>query len=389
MKHRLLALLCSSAGLVLLTALVGCQSGTPPPASEPPVVTVAYPVRKQVTDYKDFTGRTAAPDMVDIRARVTGYIVKMPFKEGEEVKKDQVLVEIDPRPYKAEVDKADASLKLREANYKLAIADYQRARMLARTPGAISRQELDSYAAKEIESKAAVASARAALEGTQLTLDYCKVLSPIDGRVSNFYLTIGNLVTQDQTKLTTVVSVDPMYVYVDVDERTMLHVQTLIREGKVKASSEEEYPLYLGLANEEGHPHKGTINFVDNRVNPSTGTLRVRGVFANPMIKGSRVLSPGLFARVRIPIGDPHPAILVSDRALGTDQGQKFLYVVNDKNEVVYRRVKVGALHGGLREVTEGLKPGERVIVNGLQRVRPGVTVNPKAGEMIPAAGTK
>ena len=193
---------------------------------------------------------------------------------------------------------------------------------------------------------------------------------------------MGNLIQSgDQsggTLLTTIVSVDPMYAYFDVDERTVLRVRQLIREGKAKSAREAVWPVSLGLANEEGFPHQGTINFVDNQVNPRTGTLRVRGVFPNK----DEVLSPGFFARVRVPIGRPHKALLVTDRALDTDQGQKVLYVVNEKNEVVSRPVRLGALHDGLREITDGLKPGERVIVNGLQQVRPGVTVEPKLVDM-------
>ncbi len=178
--------------------------------------------------------------------------------------------------------------------------------------------------------------------------------------------------------LTTIVSVDPMYAYFDVDEHTVLRVRQLIREGKVKSARDVEWPVWLGLANEDGHPHRGTINFVDNQVNPKTGTLRLRGVFPNK----DELLSPGYFARVRVPIGYAHSALLVSERALDTDQGQKIVYVVNDKNEVVPRPVQLGQLQDGLREITDGLKPGERVIVNGLQQVQPGATVEPKLVDM-------
>jgi RND family efflux transporter MFP subunit len=212
----------------------------------------------------------------------------------------------------------------------------------------------------------------------QLDLEYTKVLAPVSGRVSRFVVTVGNLIQSgDQnggTLLTTIVSVDPMYAYFDVDERTVLRIRQLIREGKAKSAREIEWPVSLGLANEEGFPHQGTINFEDNQVNPKTGTLRVRGVFPNK----DEALSPGFFARVRVPIGRAHQALLVTDRALDTDQGQKILYIVNPKNEVVSRPVRLGALHDGLREITDGLMPGESVIVNGLQQVRPGVTVEPK-----------
>jgi RND family efflux transporter MFP subunit len=220
--------------------------------------------------------------------------------------------------------------------------------------------------------------ARATLESNQLNLDFTKVTSPIDGRTSRYLVTIGNLIVQDNTLLTTVVSVNPIYAYVDVDEHTVLHVRQLIREGKAQSAREGAIPVSLGLADEQGFPHQGTINFVDNQVNVKTGTLRIRGVFDNK----DEALSPGFFVRVRVPIGLPHKAILVSDRAIDTDQGQKIVYVVNDKNEVVYRPVKLGAMHDGLRVVEEGLKTDERVIVNGLQRVRPGMTVDPKPVDM-------
>ena len=195
-------------------------------------------------------------------------------------------------------------------------------------------------------------------------------------------MTVGNLIQSgDQnngTLLTTIVSVDPMYAYFDMDERTVLRVRQLIREGKARSASQTAWPVAMGLATEEGFPHRGTINFEDNQVNPRTGTLRVRGVFPNK----DEALTPGFFARVRVPIGNAHRALLVTDRALDTDLGQKVLYVVNEKNEVVSRPVQPGALHGGLREIIGGLKPGERVIVSGLQQVRPGVTVEPTLLEM-------
>jgi RND family efflux transporter MFP subunit len=367
---------------VLAAALGGCEQPATAP-SEPPVVSVSLPVRREVTDYRQFTGRTQAPETVEVRARVTGYLEKMPFKEGEEVKKGDLLFEIDPRPYKAEWDRLEAQVKLAEARYRLAGADYARAQKASRgSSGAVSRQELETYRSKEIEARESVGAAKANAEGAKLNLNFCTIKSPLSGKVSRYNYTIGNLVNADQTVLTNIVSQDPMYAYFDVDERTMLLVQDLIREGKVKASRETEYPVAIGLANEKGFPHQGLINFVDNQVNAGTGTLRVRGVFANPAVNDLRTLSPGLFVRVRLPIGNPHPALLVADQAVGTDQGQKILYVVNAKNEVVSRPVTLGAVHDGLREVLAGLSPNERVIVDGLQRVRPGLTVEPRVVPM-------
>jgi RND family efflux transporter MFP subunit len=216
----------------------------------------------------------------------------------------------------------------------------------------------------------------------QLDLDYTKVTAPVSGRVSRYVVTVGNLIQSgDQnggTLLTTVGSVDPMYAYFDVGEHTVLRVRQLVRAGKAKSARDGELPVWLGLANEDGYPYRGTINFVDNQVNPKTGTLRLRGVFPNQ----DEALSPGYFARVRVPIGFPHQALLVSDRALDTDQGQKVVFVVDKDNQVVSRPVRIGALHDGLRAIEGGVKPGERVIVNGLQQVRPGITVEPRLVDM-------
>jgi RND family efflux transporter MFP subunit len=244
-----------------------------------------------------------------------------------------------------------------------------------------------SLSSKEVDI-ANIAADKAVVVQRQLDLDYTKVTAPVSGRVSRYVVTIGNLIQSgDQgggTLLTTIVSVDPMYAYFDVDEYTALRVRQLVREGKSDSPRAGGYPVFLGLANEEGYPHQGTINFVDNQVNSKTGTIRLRGVFPNPQ----EHLLPGYFARVRAPLGRPHTALLVTDRALDTDQGQKVLYVVNEKNEVVSRPVRLGALHDGLREITFGLKAGELVVVKGLQQVRPGLIVEPKLVDM-PAPAEK
>jgi RND family efflux transporter MFP subunit len=246
----------------------------------------------------------------------------------------------------------------------------------------VSRSDLDKTAAARGVDIANVAADKALVASRELDLEYTKVIAPVSGRISRYVVTVGNLIQSgDQgggTLLTTIMSVDPMYAYFDVDEYTVLRVRRLIREGKATSAREGDVSVWLGLANDEGFPHPGTINFVDNQVNARTGTLRLRGVFPNK----DGALIPGYFARVRVPIGFPHPALLVSDRAVDTDQGQKIVYVVNEKNEVVSRPVRLGALHDGLREITDGVKPGERIIVNGLQQVRPGMIVEPKPVDM-------
>ena len=373
MRIRLLGLCLVLAGCARVPS--GVQEAAPVP------VTVSRPVERDVTDYADFTGRTAAVDSVEVRAHVWGYLEKVNFTEGVLVKKGDVLFELDPRPYQVLLDQAKAKVAQDQAQLAYHEADYQRYQELIRI-GGVSKSDLDRIKAARGVDIANIAADEAAVASRQLDLDYTKVIAPVSGRVSRYVVTVGNLIQSgDQnggTLLTTIVSVDPMYAYFDVDEHTALRVRQLVRERKSDSPRDVGYPVSLGLANEEGHPHRGTINFVDNQVNPRTGTIRVRGVFPNK----EQVLLPGLFGRVRAPIGRAHKALLVSDRALDTDLGQKILYVVNDKNEVVSRPVRLGALHDGLREITDGLKPGERVIVSGLQQVRPGITVEPKLVDM-------
>src|SRR5262249_42719680 len=344
-------------------------------------VTVSRPVERDVTDYADFTGRTAAVDSVEVRARVWGYLDKVNFKEGALVKAGDVLFEIDPRTYRAALTQAEGNLAAMQARVRRLDADLARARRALEVRAA-STEDYDRIEGDRGEAVGSVEALRGTVQQAKLDLEYTKVLAPVSGRVSRYVVTEGNLIQSGQngngTLLTTLVSVDPMYAYFDVDEHTALRVRKLVREGKSDSPRDGGYPGWLGLANEEGYPHRGTINFADNQVNPKTGTIRVRGVFPNK----EQVLLPGLFARVRTPIGRLHKALLVSDRALDTDQGQKILYVVNEKNEVVSRPVRLGVLHDGLREITDGLKPGERVIVNGLQRVQPGMTVEPKLVDM-------
>ena len=366
---------------VCLTAAGCTQRPAEAPAPQPISVAVSYPVEREVTDYKDFTARTAAVDSVEVRAHVWGYLDKVNFKEGALVEKGEVLFELDPRPYQALLNQAKAKVVQDEAQLAFDEAEYRRNLTLLEKK-AVSQSEFDKSAAARGVDIANVAADKAVVASRQLDLEYTKIVASVSGRVSRYVVTVGNLIQSgDQnggTLLTTIVSVDPMYAYFDVDEYTVLRVRQLVREGKAKSAREGELPVWLGLTNEKGYPHAGTINFVDNQVNPKTGTLRIRGVFPN---KGEALL-PGYFARVRVPIGLPHQALLVSDRALDADQGQKILYVVNDKNEVVSRPVQLGALQNGLREITEGLKPGERVVVNGLQQVRPGIIVEPKLVDM-------
>lgn len=377
--HRLIAVpVVIAMGITVL--LPGCTSATAePPAIPPTLVTVSHPVERNVTDYNDQTGRTAAPETVEIRARVTGFLDQIHFKEGMLVKKGDVLFEIDPRPYQAQLDFATAQLAANEALLTKARSNNARYKALAsKSATVVTQQELVEHQAEEDQAASIVEQSKATLATSKLNLGFTKIVAPIDGRAGRFLVTQGNLVQQEQTLLTTIVSVDPMYAYFDVDERTLLGIRKLIREGKAKSAREVEWPVMLELAIESGYPHHGTINFVDNRVNPQTGTLSVRAVFPN---KGE-ILSPGLFARIRVPIGAAHQALLITDRAIDSDQGQKIVYVVNEKNEVISRPITVGAVHDGLRVVEQGLKLEDRIIVNGLQRVRPGLVVESKLVEM-------
>ncbi len=372
----------SALVLGLCLALAGCARGpSEAPPEAPPPVTVSYPVGREVTDHADFTARTAAVDSVELRARVSGYLDRVNFKEGALVKKGDLLFEIDPRTYQAVLNTAEGAFESAKARVARAAADVARGRRMI-MEGAMGREEFDKMVGEHGEAVGSLASLKAAVARARLDLEYTRVTAPVSGRVSNFRVTVGNLVQAGDltggTLLTTIVSVDPMYAYFDVDERTVLRVKQLIREGKAKAADDPDIPVWLGLANEDGFPHRGTINFVDNQVNPKTGTQKVRGVFPNK----DEALSPGYFARVRVPIGVPHQALLVTERALDTDQGQKVVYVLDSNNKVLSRPVRLGALHDGLREITEGLKAGERVVVNGLQQVRPGLTVEPNLVDM-------
>jgi multidrug efflux system membrane fusion protein len=372
-----------------LAAVGGCHEQAAelaPP--QPPAVPVSKPVQQQVTNYVDYTGRTDAVEAVNIIARVTGYLVKMPFREGSEVKKGELLFEIDPRPYQDQLNLGQAQLANYQAQQRLADANFRRAGELIQNKS-ISQQEYEQFRATKDQAAAQVQSAQANISVYKLNLEFCQVTSPIDGRTSRYFLTLGNLVNQDQTMLTTVVSQDPMYAYFDADEPTLLRVRRAVGEGKVKPAVANKNPVLMGLQDEEGFPHAGTMDFVNNQVNPTTGSITVRGVFPNPILgQGVRLLSPGMFVRIRLPIGEPHPALLVIDRAIGSDQGLNYVYVVDAEKKIQYRRVTTGALQdNGLRVIDSGLKPEDWVVVGAIQQVRPRMGVRPDQ-EAMPTLGS-
>ena len=350
------------------------------PAAPLQTVTVAPVPEREISEWDEFTGRLEAVDQVEIRPRVSGYIKRVAFTEGREVKKGEVLFEIDPRPYQAELARAEAELERAKSAAALAASDVQRAQTLVKAQ-AISREEYDSRTSAEAQGGAGVKAAEAAVQTARLNLEWTRVRSPINGRVSNALVTSGNLVEAGPpaTLLTTVVSLDPMYVYFDSDEQTYLRYAGRARHGSNWRTA--KLPVYLGLANEDGFPHEGQLDFVDNQIDPNTGTIRTRAVFSNTL----RALTPGLFARVKL-VGDhKRKALLVRDAAIGTDQDRKFVLVVGQGDTLAYRPVVPGRLVDGLRIIDSGLQPGEHVVVNGLMRVRPGMKVAPQLAEMTAA----
>jgi multidrug efflux system membrane fusion protein len=359
----------------------------------PPEVEVSLPVSKEIRDYEEFAGRLEAKETIQVRARVTGYLVKAPperekvkgsgkfFKEGGLVQKGDLLFEIDPLVYEAQLARAKASVLKAEAAFQQAERDWNRATTLGSSSGyqAISREEYDKFRGAYTVAEAEVKVARADLKIAQVNMDYCRVLAPMSGRISKVTVDPGNLVKADDTVLTSIGDSNPIKAYFDVDERTLTRILHLMEQGVIP---KEAYgvPVEMGLADEEDRPHKGYIDFTDNFVDVGTGTLRVRGSFENPR----ELLVPGMFVRVRLPIGQPLKTLLIAEKALVTDQGQKYVYVVKDENtaaqegKVDYRRAKLGRLIEGLRVIKEGLADNEKVVVSGLQRVRPDIQVKLK-----------
>jgi membrane fusion protein, multidrug efflux system len=369
--------------LVLLLPLIcGCHRSPALGTTSPPIVSVVQPVSREIIEWDEYIGRLESPETVEVRARVSGYLDKVHFKEGKEVKKGDLLFTIDPRPYQAEFDRADGDYQRALNQSELAKNDAERASKLG---GArvISTEELDTKTKNYNAALAAAKAAKGTADLAKLNLEFCQVRAPIDGRISRALVTEGNLISggvSGTTLLTTIVSLDPLYLYGDADERAILKYNRLAREGTRVSARDEKIPAEMELGDETGFPHKGFMDFVDNRIDPSTGTLRARGVFRNE----DRRLSPGFFARIRIPGSGKYQALLIPDRALGADQAQKFVYVVNAEKKVEFRPVKVGGMSDGLRIVSSGLKGDEQIIVEGQMRVRPGVVVDARPPEKAP-----
>jgi RND family efflux transporter MFP subunit len=362
------AALAFAAGALLLA---GCGKGgaAQMQAPPPPVVTVAPVEQREITEWSEFTGRTEAVESVEVRPRVSGHIHEVRFQSGQLVKKGDVLFVIDPRWYQAEFDRRQGEYLQAEAHLANARRDAERAARLL-TSKAISSEEADATQSQSQEAQAALLAAKAVLESARLDLEFTQVRAPIDGRVSRALLTAGNYVSGiagAASLLTTIVSVDPIYVYADVDENSLLRFNAVANKG-------DRVPVDLALADEDNFPRRGAIESFDNKLDPNTGTILLRAVFPNP---DGRIL-PGLFARIRVPMSAKYDAVLVDEAAIGTDQAQKFVLALGDKNTAEYRKITLGPEIDGRRVVRSGLQPGEKIIVNGLQRARPGTPVTPE-----------
>jgi RND family efflux transporter MFP subunit len=372
-------------GFVVGIMLVGCHRM---PAIVPPAVhkvDAALPIEKEVVDHEDFTGQTDAVSRVDIRARVSGYLVKVNFKDGDIVKQGTLLYQIDPRPFQAALDQANGTLERLVADKALLDIQVDRYRKLAEK-GAGSQQDLDQYLAQQAENIGAINSAKAQIEIAQLNLDFTRIESPISGKISRTLLTEGNLVVADNTLLTTLMSIDPIYAYFNIEEPTLLRLVKMKREGLLPHRQFGMTEVSMGLADDVHHefPMKGVLDFSNNTVDSRTGTILVRGRFENPFEFPDKppLMLPGLFIRARLNIGTAHKTCLVTERAIGTDQGKKYVYVLDDNDKVVYRPVTLGLVFDGLQAIESGLTPADRVVVNGLQRVRPGAKVEPELCDM-------
>lgn len=374
--HDLLAI------VVMLFVVSSCkpQQATPPP----PEVSVAQPVTKEVTEWDDFTGRLEPIKSVEVRARVSGYLDSIHFKDGQQVKAGELLFVIDPRPYEAEAERARAELKRAQAQRNLAQQNLQRAEKLIQG-NTIAPEQFDARRNEYDIADANVSQAEAAAKSAELNLEFTQVMAPIDGRISRRYADEGNFVTggsAQSTLLTTIVPFNPLYATFDADERVVLKYTRLNLTGERKSSRDAPTPVRIALADEKEFTHEGKMDFVDNRLDPETGTLRGRALVENS--KG--LLTPGLFVRVQLKGRGPYPALLIPDEAIGTDQSKKFVMLV-DKDGLAQRRfVTPGRLYDGLRSVEEGLTPEDRVIVGGLMRVRPGMPVKIKEASDAAAA---
>ena len=369
--------------------LTSCPEAPPPPMPPPAVVTVTPPVKQKVTEWDEFTGRLDAAESVNLYSQVTGYLQSVEFVDGSEVKKGDVLFKLDARPFQAVLDQAQAQVEQASVKVELTRNEFNRAKGLLDSK-AISAEDYDQKSKAVREAEAGLRVAQATAEKAKLDVEYCTVKAPMDGRIGRRLMDVGGLVIggpMGATMLASIVSLDPIYCYVDADELCVLRYQRLNRDKSDPSNPENRILAEMALADDTGYPHKGVIDFVDNRLNPSTGTIQVRMVLPNPKPeRGQRVLQPGYFARVRVPGQGSYDALMVDDKAVGADQAQKIVMVVDDKNIVMPRPVVVGPVINGLRVIREGISENDRVVVNGMAKVRPGMPVNPMTPEEVAKA---
>ncbi|OQW78082.1 MAG: efflux transporter periplasmic adaptor subunit [Proteobacteria bacterium ST_bin11] len=373
--HHLLHL--SAIFILLQLGLVGCDSTSKPegaPAAPPPPnVKIAQPLSRETTEWDEYTGRVEAVSSVDIRARVGGYLDKVNFTAGAKVKKGDLLFQIDPKPLQAQLNFAQAELERAKTKSELAKNDLGRAENLFKAK-AISAEEYDMRNKGLREAAAAVESAQASVYTAKLNLEYTEIRAPISGRVGREMITAGNLVKADDTLLTNIVSTDPVYVYVDADEQSVLRYRRHAQQHGKASADLKGTPVELAVADEIDFPHQGKLDYIAPREDAATGTLTLRGVFANP----DEPLSPGFFARLRVQASASYPALLLPDRAIATDQAQRFVWVINQDNQAEYRQVTPGSRIGEMRVIRSGLQAGDWVVVEGLQKLKPGAKVNPE-----------
>lgn len=377
-RNTLGLFLLGSIAAIVLSACGNPQAANEPEAPAAPEVSVAKVVSERITEWDEFTGRLQAPETVNLVPRVSGYIEQVHFTEGALVNKGDLLVQIDPQPFAAEVARLKAELQSAQSALALAESEYQRAEKLS-VARAISAELLDTRLASKQQTAANVASVKAALHRAELDLSYTRITAPISGRVSYALITAGNYVNAGQSQLTSLVSTDKMYAYFDVDEQSYLKYLRLSEDGK-RADTRDATanPVYMALADDSDYQHMGNIDFVDNSVNQQTGTIRIRATFAN----SDNSLLPGLFARIKLVGSDSYQGILIDEKAIGTDLNNKFVLLVNAENQLEYRAVKLGEKVNGLRIVREGLSANDKIVVNGLQRVMPNIQIAPKLVDM-------
>ena len=362
------------ACLTLSALALGCTHEKPKEAeAKPPEVFIEQPYESVVREEQEFTGQTVAIETIEVRARVSGYLERNFFKDGDEVCAGALLFQIDERPYRAEFERTSATLAQSKAHLERMQRQEERAVKLFEKK-AISQEQYDTALFDRAEAEAAVSAAQASKDTAELDLGFTKITSKINGRISRRMVDPGNLVQADTTPLTTIVSMDPIYAYFDVDERTLLRLRRIMESEHSDSALSSTVPVQVTLADEDAAPLWGKINFLDNQVDPSTGTLRARAQIDNP----NGLLSPGLFVRLRVPVGVPRRALLIHEEALQNDQGQRFVWVLDQDNKAVYRQVKVGWQAEGRRVILDGLRASDRVIVKGVQRVRRGKVVSPE-----------